>query len=124
MGTHSHSDQAAETTGPKRLKPHQISLAIGIFMSIFIVVSGILPSITGWENDNAVHRTVFGGIPTPLKLTFTRWCGARALRLVRLRQPDEELGARRPRPSAHHAEEREASPGRLPRRRLHAHPAA
>ena len=70
MGTHAHSDQTTEAATPKRLKPHQISIGIGIFMSIFIVVSGILPSITGWENDNEIHRTVFGGIPTPLKLTF------------------------------------------------------
>jgi Fe-S oxidoreductase/nitrate reductase gamma subunit len=70
MGTHAHSDQTTEAATPKRLKPHQISIGIGIFMSIFIVVSGILPSITGWENDNEIHRTVFGGIPTALKLTF------------------------------------------------------
>jgi Fe-S oxidoreductase/nitrate reductase gamma subunit len=70
MGTHAHSDQTTEASTPKRLKPHQISIGIGIFMSIFIVASGILPSITGWENDNEIHRTVFGGIPTALKLTF------------------------------------------------------
>jgi Fe-S oxidoreductase/nitrate reductase gamma subunit len=70
MGTNAHSDQATEANAPKRLKPHQISLAIGIFMSIFIVVSGILPSVTGWESDEPIHRVVFGGVPTALKLTF------------------------------------------------------
>jgi Fe-S oxidoreductase/nitrate reductase gamma subunit len=69
MGTQTSSDAPA-TAGPKRLKPHQISIAIGTLIAIFTVVSGIMPLVTGWESDSPVHREVFGGIPGPLKLAF------------------------------------------------------
>ena len=39
-------------------------------MAVFITVSGILPLVTGWENDSPIHREVFGGIPGPLKVAF------------------------------------------------------
>ena len=58
------------TSGPKRLKPHQLVIGIGVFMGLFIVVSGILPLITGWKSDSPIHREVFGGIPGPLKVAF------------------------------------------------------
>jgi len=64
------TDTPAETTGPKRLRPHQLVMGIGVFMGLFIVVSGILPSLTGWTSDSPIHREVFGGIPTPMKLAF------------------------------------------------------
>ncbi len=69
MGTQTTSD-APPAAGPKRLKPHQISISIGTLMAIFIVVSGIMPLVTEWENDSPIHREVFGGIPGPLKLAF------------------------------------------------------
>ena len=47
-----------------------IALVLGIAVGIFTLVSGILPQITGWENDNEVHRTVFGGIPGPIQIAF------------------------------------------------------
>ncbi len=65
-----HTDSPAAPTGPRRLKPYQLSIAIGSFMAVFITVSGILPLITGWENDSPIHREVFGGIPGPLKVAF------------------------------------------------------
>ena len=55
---------------PKRVKPHQLALVLGIGMGIFIMVSGILPQITGWENDNAIHRKVFVNIPGALQIAF------------------------------------------------------
>ncbi len=55
---------------PKRVKPNQLALVLGIAMGIFIMVSGVLPQITGWENDNAIHRKVFGGIPGPMIIAF------------------------------------------------------
>jgi Fe-S oxidoreductase/nitrate reductase gamma subunit len=58
------------TSGPKRLKPHQLVIGIGVFMGLFIVVSGILPLLTGWKSDSPIHRTVFGGIPGPLQVAF------------------------------------------------------
>lgn len=58
------------TNGDKRLKPHQLSLGLGIGMGAFILLSGILPQITHWHNENEVHRTVFGNIPGPLQIAF------------------------------------------------------
>jgi Fe-S oxidoreductase/nitrate reductase gamma subunit len=69
MSTHADHDAPA-STGPRRLKPHQLSLALGIGMGAFIVVSGILPQITKWKNDNAIHREVFQNIPGPLQIAF------------------------------------------------------
>ncbi|MFZ9580036.1 MAG: respiratory nitrate reductase subunit gamma, partial [Ilumatobacteraceae bacterium] len=68
MGTHAESPAAP--SGPRRLKPYQLSIAIGSFMAVFIAVSGVLPLITGWKSDSPIHREVFGGIPGPLKLAF------------------------------------------------------
>ena len=55
---------------PKRLRPYQLSIAIGIGVGTFSVVSGILPLITGWKSDSEIHREVFGGIPGPIKIAF------------------------------------------------------
>ena len=60
---HDETTADAAPKAPKRFKPNQLALVLGIAMGIFIMVSGVLPQITDWENDNAVHREVFGGIP-------------------------------------------------------------
>ena len=70
MSSEHDTTASGEPRPPARVKPHQLALVLGIAMGIFIVVSGILPQITGWENENEVHRTVFGGIPGPLKIAF------------------------------------------------------
>ncbi|MGA0230954.1 MAG: heterodisulfide reductase-related iron-sulfur binding cluster [Ilumatobacteraceae bacterium] len=64
-----HETDTADT-GDRRLRPHQLSLILGIGMGVFILVSGVLPQITHWHNDNEVHRTVFGNIPGPLQIAF------------------------------------------------------
>lgn len=51
-------------------KPHHLALALGIGIAVFTAISGVLPSITGWHNDNEIHRTVFGNVPDPLKIAF------------------------------------------------------
>ncbi len=65
-----HADTPAAPSGPRRLKPYQLSIAIGCFVAGFTVVSGIVPLLTGWEGDSPIHRKVFGGIPGPLKVAF------------------------------------------------------
>ena len=71
MSTHSSSAPAGTADqGPKRLKPHQLVIGIGCAMGVFILASGVLPLITEWHNENAVHREVFGNIPGPLKIAF------------------------------------------------------
>lgn len=62
--------QSTRATAGKRLKPYQISIAFGIGIGIFTVISGIIPQLTNWESDSPVHRKVFGGIPGALQLTF------------------------------------------------------
>ncbi|MGB0114453.1 MAG: iron-sulfur protein, partial [Ilumatobacteraceae bacterium] len=55
---------------PARVKPHHLALVLGIAVGLFTIVSGILPQITKWHNDNAVHRVVFVNIPGPLQIMF------------------------------------------------------
>jgi len=65
-----HGDAATKSPASKRLKPYQLSIILGCGIGVFTLVSGIVPTITGWESDSPVHRVVFGGIPGPLKLAF------------------------------------------------------
>jgi len=66
------STNASPTTekGPKRLRPYQLSIALGIGMGVFTMVSGIVPQFTHWHGDSAVSREVFDGIPGPLQAAF------------------------------------------------------
>jgi Fe-S oxidoreductase len=64
---------AVETTSDapvKRVKPHQLALVLFTAIALFTVVSGIIPQITGWENDNYAHRVVFVNIPGPIQIIF------------------------------------------------------
>ena len=73
MSTHaSHDSHGADSapSGPKRIRPYQIVIGIGVFMALFTVASGILPLITDWHNENDVTREPFGGIPGPLQIAF------------------------------------------------------
>jgi Fe-S oxidoreductase len=53
-----------------RLKPHHLVIGLGVGIALFTVGSGIVPTLTGFEDDSEVQREVLGGIPTALKLTF------------------------------------------------------
>jgi Fe-S oxidoreductase/nitrate reductase gamma subunit len=55
---------------PKRLRPYQMSIAIGIGVGTFAMFSGIFSTVTGWKSTSEIHREVFGGIPGPLKIAF------------------------------------------------------
>jgi Fe-S oxidoreductase/nitrate reductase gamma subunit len=69
MSTHAdHSD--APATGRQRVRPHQLAIGFGVAIAVFTLVSGIIPQITGWHNDNAIHREVFDNIPGPLQVAF------------------------------------------------------
>ena len=39
---------ATATSGPKRLKPYQISIGLGVGIGLFTLMSGILPNYTKW----------------------------------------------------------------------------
>jgi len=66
------STNASPTTekGPKRLRPYQLSIAIGIGMGVFTLTSGIIPQFTKWHGDSPISREVFDGIPGPLQAAF------------------------------------------------------
>ncbi len=70
MSTHSDPAPPAADTRRKRIKPHQLVIAIGCFMGVFTLVSGILPQITKWHNDKSPSREVFEGIPGALQVAF------------------------------------------------------
>ncbi len=46
MSAHADSNADATDDVPKRVKPHQIAIALGIGVGLFTLVSGILPQIT------------------------------------------------------------------------------
>lgn len=69
MSTHTSSPETVAAAGPKRLKPHQLVIAIGCFMGIFTLISGIIPLFVE-HTEKEVSRKVFGGIPGPLKVAF------------------------------------------------------
>jgi Fe-S oxidoreductase/nitrate reductase gamma subunit len=47
-----------------------LSIAIGIGMGVFTMVSGIVPQFTKWHDHSEVSREVFDGIPGPLQAAF------------------------------------------------------
>ncbi len=73
MSTHADTSAAsidATASEPTRIKPHHLALGLGIGIALFTAISGIVPLITDWHNDNEWHREVFGNIPGPLKVAF------------------------------------------------------
>jgi Fe-S oxidoreductase/nitrate reductase gamma subunit len=64
------SSPTQNDTTPRRFKPHQLSIAIGVGVGAFTVVSGIIPQFTHWHGDSEISRKVFDGIPGPLVAAF------------------------------------------------------
>jgi Fe-S oxidoreductase/nitrate reductase gamma subunit len=62
--------QNGTLTAKKRLKPYQLSIALGVGIGTFTIISGVIPQLTHWESDSPVQRTVFGGIPGALQVAF------------------------------------------------------
>ncbi|MFM2076389.1 MAG: hypothetical protein RJA49_279, partial [Actinomycetota bacterium] len=70
MSTH---DAPATEAGPVKAwyrTPHKIVLAVGIFMGLFTLASGIIPQFTKWHGTKEPAREVFDGIPGPLQVAF------------------------------------------------------
>ncbi|NCX05281.1 MAG: iron-sulfur protein, partial [Actinobacteria bacterium] len=55
---------------PKRFRPYQLSIAIGVGMGTFTLFSGIIPQFTKWHGTSVRSREVFEGIPGPLQAAF------------------------------------------------------
>jgi Fe-S oxidoreductase/nitrate reductase gamma subunit len=70
MSTHAHvtSDEAASPA--RRFRPHHLVIGIGVFFGLFTLMSGVLPLLTGWDDEPSIGREVFGGIPGGFKLAF------------------------------------------------------
>ena len=69
MSAHS-TEPATEDVAAKRFKPHQLVIAVGVFMGVFTLLSGIIPQFTKWHGTKSVSREVFEGIPGPLQVAF------------------------------------------------------
>jgi Fe-S oxidoreductase/nitrate reductase gamma subunit len=66
-----HADTAAPApSGPKRVKPHQLVLALGVAIGVFTLISGIVPLITEWHVESDITREVFTSVPGPVQLAF------------------------------------------------------
>ncbi|MEO5724480.1 MAG: iron-sulfur protein, partial [Ilumatobacteraceae bacterium] len=70
MSTHPPASAPPEQGAPKRLKPHQLVIAIGVFIGVFTLLSGVLPQFTKWHATKKVSREVFGGIPGAIQVAF------------------------------------------------------
>ena len=55
---------------PKRFRPYQLSIAIGVGMGTFTLFSGIIPQLTKWHGTSEMSREVFEGIPGPIQAAF------------------------------------------------------
>ena len=62
----------SETAAAKRkgLKPYQLSIALGVGIATFTMVSGVIPHLVHWHNDSPIQREVFEGIPGYLQIAF------------------------------------------------------
>ena len=60
----------APERAPKRFRPYQLSIAIGIGMGTFTLLSGIVPQFTKWHSTSEKTREVFEGIPGALQAAF------------------------------------------------------
>ncbi len=70
MSTH---DAPANDAGPTKAwyrTPHKLVLAVGIFMGLFTLASGIIPQLTKWHGTKEPAREVFDGIPGALQVAF------------------------------------------------------
>ena len=74
MSSHAATPSDADH-GQSRIRPHHLAIALGLGIALFTAASGIVPVITDWHNENAIHREVFGDIP--YKTGATRTYGER-----------------------------------------------
>ncbi|MEY3587755.1 MAG: hypothetical protein RJA47_351, partial [Actinomycetota bacterium] len=65
-----HAAAPSTETAKKRFRPYQLSIAIGVGMGTFTMLSGIIPQFTKWHSDSETTREVFEGIPGPLQAAF------------------------------------------------------
>ena len=55
---------------PRRIKPHQLALGLGVLIAVVTVVSGIAATVFQFHDESEVTREVFENIPSPIKAAF------------------------------------------------------
>ncbi|NLV55975.1 MAG: 4Fe-4S dicluster domain-containing protein, partial [Acidimicrobiales bacterium] len=63
------TDEAASPT-TKRIRPHQIVIAIGLSFTVVTLALGTIPLFTQWHDDSPMRREVWHNVPSGVKLTF------------------------------------------------------
>ena len=110
--TDTHEIDASDVVpGPKRFRPNQIAILIGVVIAAVVALSGVAATVFQFHDDSAIQRQVFDDIPG--RSSWSSTPSSRSILVygaVLFSQRVQELGARRARPPAHHAEERQAPP--------------
>jgi Fe-S oxidoreductase/nitrate reductase gamma subunit len=70
MSTHTSPATDAGPNKPWYRTPHKLVLAVGVFMGLFTLASGIIPQLTKWHGTKEPAREVFTGIPGALQVAF------------------------------------------------------
>ena len=53
-----------------RPRPHQVVFGFGVLLFVFVLASGIVPSLTHWGDTSTVQREAFVNVPTAVKVAF------------------------------------------------------
>ncbi len=64
------ADDTEEVPGPKRIRPFQISILIGLGFGVVTAISGVTATVFAFHDDSPIQREVFEFIPGPVKLAF------------------------------------------------------
>jgi len=70
MSTHTSPAAESGPTKPWYRTPHKLVMALGVFMGLFTLASGIIPQFTHWHGTKEPAREVFEGIPGALQVGF------------------------------------------------------
>lgn len=54
----------------RRIKPNHLVLGLGVLVAIFTLASGVAATLLQYHDESDVSRSVFGNIPSPLKMVF------------------------------------------------------
>jgi Fe-S oxidoreductase/predicted flap endonuclease-1-like 5' DNA nuclease/nitrate reductase gamma subunit len=69
MVSDAHAQPTADA-GPRRIKPHQVVIGLGVALGAFTVASGIIPQFTKWHATSEVTREAFSEVPGALQVVF------------------------------------------------------
>ncbi len=124
--TTTHADAEDEAVpGPKRLRPNQIAIIVGVAIAVVVAVSGVAAAVFQFHDDSEIQREVFGNIPGPLKLAFYTVIPVMFVYgAIMFSHRMKQLAAGCSGQARHHPEERQEAPREPARRALHADPAA